>query len=378
MKKLLFLLTMSLLHSSLSLPAREVRFFLGAYTDPGQTGGVKSPGLFVGTLDTETGRLGPVCPSGEAENPTFVALSPDGKFLYAALERKQGAVAAFRVNPNGSLAFLNELPAGGAGTCHVSVAGGHVFAANYGGASLACFATAPDGSLKERTALIPLTGGVPHPRRRQQQSYGHAMCPDRVGRFVYGCDLGADQVLCFKLDAASGNLEPNGKAELSPGAGPRHLAFSARGDFAYVCNELDSTVTVLACDAEKGQLTVIQTLSLLRDGEGTAGYATAEILLHPNGKWLYVSNRDCANKGRDTIAVLAVGPDGRLTKAAVVPAGIPFPRSFDLDPSGKWIVVASQTAHRIAVLKVDPATGIPEPAGPCAEVPAPVCVLFAR
>jgi 6-phosphogluconolactonase len=138
---------------------------------------------------------------------------------------------------------------------------------------------------------------------------------------------------------------------------------------------LNSTVTAFACDA--GRLVALQTISILPEGLDAAGFGTAEIVLHPNGRWLYVSNRDTSHAGRDGITVLAVAPDGRLRCVETVPAQVQMPRSFDLDPSGRWLVVASQTDHRLAVLRIDPATGKLEPTKERAEVSEPVCVLFA-
>ena len=381
MQRFLSFLIMSILTQS-AFPAegREARFYLGTYTHPAQPGSVKNPGIYVGGIDVETGRLGSLRAAGEAENPSFLALSPDGKFLYAAVEHSKGAAAAFRVEPGGSLTSLNELPAGGAGTCHVSVdaTGRSVFAANYNAGSLVAFRTAPDGTLEKQTALIPLKGSGPHPKR-QTQSFGHSIYADPANRFVYGCDLGSDQIWCFKLDAAAGTLTPNDPpaGKVPPGSGPRHLAFNPRGDFVYVCNELNSTVTTFSCQAEKGILTPLQTVSLLSKGMDVAGFGTAEIIMHPSGRWLYISDRDTTNAGRDVIAVFAIAPDGLLSHVQTAPAQVKCPRGFAIDPSGRWLVVAGQVDHRIAVLKINQGDGKLEPTDQTAEVPAPVCVIFA-
>ncbi|MEI6033556.1 MAG: lactonase family protein [Verrucomicrobiae bacterium] len=356
---------------------REARFYLGTYTSPARTGLLKSSGIYVGGIDLETGRFSPVRAAGECDNPSFLALSPDGRSLYAAAERSEGAVAAFHVGDGGDLTLLNELPTGGGGTCYVSVdaTGRSVFAANYSGASFAAFDVTPSGALVRRTALIPLGGSGPH--RRQAQSFAHAIDADRANRFVYGCDLGSDTIWCLKPDAASGGLSVNDPIEgkVPAGSGPRHLAFSARGDFAYVCNELSSTVTVFACQAENGALTQIQTVPLLPEGTDAAGFGAAEIAIHPAGKWLYVSDRDTTNEGRDFIAAFSIASDGRISCLGRAPT-VRHPRSFAIDPSGRWIVVAGMTDHKIATMKINAETGALEPTGQQAEVPAPTCVIF--
>lgn len=357
---------------------REARFYLGTYTNAARTGLLKSSGIYVGGIDLETGRFSPLRAAGECENPSFLALSPDAKSLYAAVERSEGAVAAFHVEDGGGLTRLNELPTGGAGTCYVAVdaTGRSVFAANYGGASLVAFQVAPSGSLVQPTALVPLSGSGPH-ARRQSQAFGHAMDADPANRFVYGCDLGSDKIWCLKWDAAAGALAPNDPpaATVPPGSGPRHLAFSARGDFVYVCNELNSTVTVFACQPENGALKPIQTVSLLSEGVDAAGFGTAEIAIHPTGRWLYVSDRDTTNAGRDFIAVFAIDPDGRLSCVEKAPT-VKHPRNFAIDRSGRWMVIAGQTDHAIAAMKINAETGTLELTDQQSEVPAPTCVIF--
>ena len=367
-------------HFVASTSCPEARFYIGTYTNPAQTGLLKSTGIYVCGLDLETGRLSPVRAAGTTENPSFIALSPNGKFLYAAVERPEGAVAAFRVEAGGGLALLNEVPASGAGTCHVSTdaTGRFVFAANYGGAGLVAFQTALDGSLEKQTAFVPLSGSGPNPVR-QTQSFGHSIYQDRTHRFVYACDLGSDHVWVYQWDAGRGTLTPNDPAagDLPAGSGPRHLAFNAQGTFVYVCNELNSMVTAFECQADKGMMKPIQTVSLLGEGMDVAGFGTAEIVVHPSGQWLYVSNRDITNNGRDFIAVLAIAPNGQLTLVEKVSAQVKHPRSFDIDPSGRWLVVAGKADHRIAVLKINTETGTLEATAQSAEIPAPTCILFA-
>lgn len=369
MKLLIPLLFSAML--SAAAHAADARFYLGTYTNKDG----KSKGVYVGTLDTETGKLGPVKLAGEAKSPSFVALSPNGKYLYACAEGSSGTVIAFSVNADGTLQKLNEGDTGGGGACHVWVdaTGGTVFAANYGGGSIAAFRTKPDGSIGERSAFVQYTGTGGDPRR-QKEPHAHSIYTDAANKFVYSPDLGTDSVWIFKLDAATGKLTPtdppSGKAP--PASGPRHLAIHPNGKFAFVCNEMSMTATAFSRNAETGALKEIETVSTLPPNTDTKGLSTAEIFCHPNGKFLYVSNRT-----HDTIAVFSIADDGKIKLIENAPAGVKVPRGFALDPSGKWLVAGGQNDNRIAVHKIDPSTGKLTLTSESAEVGAPVCVLFA-
>lgn len=350
--------------------AADATFYLGTYTKSG-----KSKGIYVGKLDTATGKLGAVELAGEAKSPSFVALSPNQKFLYASIEDGGGAVGAFAVGADGKLTTLNTMPSGGAGACHVWVdaTGKNVLTANYGGGSIAVFQTRADGSLAERTAFVQFEGSGPD-ARRQEKPHGHAIYTDAANKFVYACDLGTDNVWTFKFDADKGTLSPANPAagKVPPGAGPRHLALHPNGKFAYVNNEMALSVTAFSRDTTTGALTVLHTLPTVPEGTERKGLSTAEIFTHPTGKWLYVSNR-----GHDTIAVYAIGTDGKLAVVEYAPAQVKVPRGFGIDPTGRWLITAGQNDDRIAVLKIDPATGKLSATDQSAEVGSPVCVLFA-
>jgi 6-phosphogluconolactonase len=354
-----------------SAHSREAVFYLGTYTN-----NTASKGIYRCSLDLDSGKLGPVSLAIEAKNPTFLALAPNGKFLYAAMEAESGAVGGFAVESDGSLRPLNIQASGGGGACHVSVdgPGRHVFVANYGGGNIACLPIQSDGSLGGKTAFEQFTGSGPHPTR-QKKSFAHAIYSDATDRFVYACDLGADKVWSFQFDKEKGTLTrtdpPAGS--VPPGSGPRHLAFHPNGRFAYANNEMGLSVTAFARDPATGILTTLQTIPTTADKSGPIdGVTTSEIVCHPSGKWLYVSSR-----GDDIIAVYAISEDGHLTLLENVPAGVEIPRGMALDPSGKWIVAAGQKDNSIAVLKIDQQTGKLIPTGERAEVGAPVSVTFA-
>ncbi|XHR30836.1 MAG: lactonase family protein [Chthoniobacteraceae bacterium] len=371
MKPLLFFLFLSST-MVLNAHAHEARFFIGTYNTP------DTPGIFSGTLDTDSGRLSALCPASrpeDAQAPSFLALSPDGRFLYACLERKEGAVAAFRVESGGALAFLNVQPSGGAATCHVSASEKRVFAASYSSGSFAVFERNGDGSLQPHGARIELSGSGPNPRR-QAHSFAHSLYPVDGGAFVYGCDLGGDKIECYR--GGEGNLTSIGPARTPAGAGPRHLAFSGDGKFVYCCNELASSLSVFSRDPKSGALSPLQTLPVLPEGEALGDYSAAEIALHPGGGWLYVSIRDTAKKGRDRIAVFKIDAGGLPKAVELAASPVRSPRGFDIDPTGRWLLVAGEADHRLALLAIDAQIGTLSPSGACLELHAPVCVLFAR
>ncbi len=364
------LLPFFLLVSTVALAA-DVPFYLGTYTKPG-----KSEGIYFGRLDTETGRLGPVVLAGKAVNPSYVALSPDGRHLYSTTEENGGAVAAFAVSADGRLTLLNTSATGGTGTCHVWVdaAGRNVLSADYSSGTVASMPVKADGSLGERTGFAKLEGSGPDPKR-QARAYAHGIYSGLADKYAYVCDLGSDKVWTFRFDAARGALTPAAPpfASVPPGGGPRHLALHPSGNFAYVNNEMGLTVTAFARDAATGALTALETVPTLPAGTDTVGVTTAEIFCHPTGKWLYVSNR-----GHDSIATYSIAADGRLHFLEAAPAQVKVPRGFAIDPNGRWLITAGQDDHKIAVLKIDSATGRLTPTGHTAEVGSPVCVLFAR
>ena len=341
-------------------------FYIGTLTDHSA-----GRGIYLGCIDTATGKLGALTLAAGAKNPNFLALSPDRQFLFAALS---DTVGSFQVRSDGALKPLNERPSGGGGPCHVSFdgTGRHVFVANYDGGNIASFAVGPEGLIGERTALIQFAGSGPDPRR-QTKSYAHSAYVDPQNKFVYSCDLGSDSVWIFKFRAGQGalaSLDPPA-AKVPPGSGPRHLAFHPGGKFVYVVNEMGVSVTVFARDAAGGALTALETVPTLPAGTPTQGVTAAEICCHPSGKWLYVSNR-----GSDTISVFAIASNGRLTLRQNTSSVAKFPRSFAIDPTGQWLITAGQQDNRIAVLKIDQATGRLTATDQSAAVGVPVCVLF--
>jgi 6-phosphogluconolactonase len=360
--------------STLALAAtgERVRVYVGTYTDG------TSRGIYRFDFDPATGSMSEPVLAVETKNPSFLALHPSGRFLYAVGEissfegQKTGAVSAFAVEARtGDLVLLNQQASEGAGPCHLVVdrEGRNVLVANYGGGTVAVLPIDADGRLKKATSVRVHEGSGPN-QARQQKPHAHGIYLDAAERFALSPDLGADRVFVYRFDAANGTLLPHSAAPLDPGSGPRHLAFDPGGRHAYVINELLSTITAFSYDGAKGALAPRQTVSTLPAGfTGTSW--TAEVEVSRDGRFVYGSNR-----GDDSLAVFSVeASTGRLSAAGHAPAGGSYPRHFTIDPTGRWVLAAHQNSGTIAVLKIDPATGVPALTGAAAKVDKPVCLL---
>jgi 6-phosphogluconolactonase len=315
------------------------------------------------------------------ENPSFVALSPNRHFLYAVNEvqkyqgQASGGVSAFSVETRtGKLTFLNEVPSRGADPCYISLdkSGKFVLVANYTGGNVAVFPIQPDGRLGEATGFVQHAGAGPI-HDRQEGPHAHWIEVTSDNRYAVVADLGLDELLVYHFDAAKGLLAPNEPpfAKTEPGAGPRHLAFHPDGKHAYVVNELGSTVNAFSFDAKTGTMHSEQTISTLP--AGFSGHNdTAEIEAHPNGKFVYASNR-----GHDSIAVFAVdAKTGKLKLIEDVPTQGKTPRNFQIDPAGARLFVANQESGNIVAFAINPKTGHLTPTGETVRVPNPVCIKF--
>jgi 6-phosphogluconolactonase len=352
--------------------ARPVTVYVGTYTDG------TSRGIYRLTFDPAAGTMTKPVLAAETKNPSFLALHPSGRFLYAVGEvssfegAKTGAVSAFAIDAKtGDLNLLNQHPSEGTGPCHLVVdrPGRNVLVANYGGGTVAVLPIGEDGRLKPASSVRAHEGSGPT-KGRQEKPHAHGISLDAAERFAFSPDLGADRVFVYRFDAAKGSLEPHGSAALDPGAGPRHLAFHPDGKHLYVVNELLSTVTAFAYDAEKGALAPLQTVSALPAGFSGTSWA-AEVAVSPDGRFVYASNR-----GDDSLAVFRVDAStGRLSPAGRAPVGGKNPRHFTIDPTGRFILAAHQGSGMIVVLRIDPASGLPALTGATVELDKPVCLL---
>jgi 6-phosphogluconolactonase len=353
----------------------KMRVYIGTYT------GEKSKGIYLSTLDLASGKLSAPEVAAELVSPSFLAIHPSGKYVYAVGEiadfqgKKAGAVSALAVDPHsGKLKLINQQPSGGGGPCHVSVdpRGICVLAANYGGGSVCSFPVGADGSLKEGGSVIQHKGSSVN-EKRQKEPHAHSINVGPQGKYAFAADLGLDQVLVYKLNAAHGTLEVNDPphAKVAPGSGPRHFAFHPSGKFAYVINELANTVVAFEYNPHHGSLTEIQSISTLpKDFTGTS--YCAEVVVHPSGKFLYGSNR-----GHNSIAVFSIDEKtGKLTATSHQGEGIKTPRGFAVEPTGKYLLVGNQDAGSVIVFAIDQHTGALKPTDSKIEVGSPVCVRF--
>ena len=372
----LILATLTILsasHATAAPPESSgIAVYLGTYTGP------KSKGIYLSRLDLTSGKLSAPILAAETEQPSFLALHPNRRFLYAVNEtgggrRGTGQVTAFAIEADGKLKQLNQQPSRGSAPCHLVIdrTGKTLLLANYGGGSVAAFPLAADGLLGASTGFIQHTGSSTNPQR-QKEPHAHSINLDAANRFAVAADLGLDKVLVYRFDAAKSTLEPNEppSASVKAGSGPRHFAFHPKGRNADVINELASTVTAFEYDSAKGVLKELQNLSTLpRDFSGTS--YTAEVQVHPSGKFLYGSNR-----GHDSIAVFAIEANGSLRYIENTLTGGSTPRNFGISPDGKYLLAANQKSDNVVVFRIDSKSGRLTSTGHSLEVPSPVCVKF--
>jgi 6-phosphogluconolactonase len=340
-------------------------------------------GLSVAHFDSDTGVLSKPALVVEAAAPAFFVIHPDGRHLYACNSNDFArgftgeTISAFSIDPQtGRLTLINQQSSGGADPSYITLdaTSRYVLNANYKGGSIAVIKLNPDGSLGERTAVIQHHGSSIDPKR-QTQPYAHCIRIDPTNRFALVADLGLDRLFVYRFNAQDGSLQPNDPpfAKVSPGAGPRHLAFDPRGRYVYLINEMASTIVTFAWDSKRGVLTERQTLSTLpEDFQGTS--QCAEILVHPNGKYVYGSNR-----GHDSLAVFAVDArTGQLRLVEHVATQGRTPRNFAFDPSQQWMIVTNHGSDNAMVFRVDAETGRLTPQGQPVGIVYPFGIGFLK
>lgn len=352
----------------LCLAQTDWTMYVGTYTSG------SSKGIYAYKYQPSTGKLTPLGLAAESSNPTFLAVHPNQRFLYAVNENNTGMVSAFAIDAATSkLKPLNQVSSKGSGPCHLSVdkTGKWLFVANYNSGSVAAFPIKMDGSLGDASASFQHSGKSVN-AERQSGPHAHVATISPDNRFVWVCDLGLDEVLSYRIDAAKG-MTPNDPpfAKVEPGAGPRHVVFRADSKFAYVEDEMGASVTVFSYDAAKGTMRQVQVISTLPVGY-TGTKSGAEIALHPSSKFLYTSNR-----GHDSIAIFKVdGAKGTLTGAGTVPTEGKTPRNFAIDPTGNYLFAGNQDSNSMVTFKIDQQTGALTPTGDKYELGAPVSIVF--
>jgi len=399
----LFFLGLSLA-TFLSVPARaqDGDFFLyvGTYTGfkyvhHSRTYGVgesHSKGIYVSRFHAATGELSEPELAAEMINPSFLTISPNHKFLYAVSEDPYSVgppldhasyVSAFAIAPaTGHLRLLNTVPTSGTSTCFISMdkSGKYVLMSNFGSGSTSVIRVRDDGSLGELTAFMQDVGRSVNPSI-QNEPHTHSVVVSPDNRYAIVSDLGIDKVLIFRFDAETGALSPPNApfATVYPGAGPRHFTFDPSGRFGYQLSEMGGTVDVFAWDPEHGRLTPVQRAQTIPH-DFFGDNHSAEIEVHPSGKFLYESNRRTQGetvRGPETIGVFAIDPkDGTLTPVEQVLSGGIMPRNFDIDPTGNFLLAANQITNNIAIFRIDASSGRLAPTGKELKVDTPVCLKF--
>ncbi|MFM7180650.1 MAG: lactonase family protein [Verrucomicrobiales bacterium] len=368
----LFLATTPLLQSA------TVDAWIGTFAEG------ENAGAYRAKFDTETGKLSAPERVAKVDRAGFLALSSDGSHavttanLQADGEKKpSGHVVVWRMKDDAPWEEVARAVTGG-GVCHVSFTadGKTVLAANYGGGSVASFAFNKESGSLRRVSLIEHKGQGPH--ERQKEAHAHAFVPLPGGRHAAAPDLGCDAVVVYEIDAGASFVREVSRASTPPRAGPRHLAVGTDNKTIFVVNELDQTVGVFDWSAEEGKLKPLHVAAGRPDNLPVDGLTSAEIRVHPGGKFVYSSTRDLTDQGRDFITVFSVGSDRKLQAIQHVPAGVKIPRNFAISPDGKWLLAGGQASNTIQVHRIDPETGKLSPSGEPVACPAPVCFVFGK
>ena len=356
--------------------AGDTLVYVGTYTG----GKSASRGIYVFKLQTsglevsQNITLVPLGLAAETSSPSFIEIDANRRLLFAVNEDAKGMVSSFSIGPDGKLTPINQVSSKGAGPCHLVLdkESRHLLVSNYNDGSVAVIPVDPDGKLGEATDVKQHSGKSVHPKR-QTGPHAHCTTLDPANAFAFVCDLGIDKVMVYKFDVKQGKLSAAEPAfvALKPGAGPRHMVFRPDGKFAYVINELNSTITAFAYDAATGALKEIETVTTLPgyyDGPNT----TAEIGMHPSGKFLYASNR-----GNESVVLFTVDAEkGTLTWVEEQNTGGKTPRHFGIEPSAKHMAIVNQDSDTVLASRIDKDNGRLKPSGVFAKCPTPACAVF--
>ncbi len=358
--------------------ADRYRVYIGTYTRGDST----SKGVYFSEFDTDTGKLSKPSLAAELDNPSFLAVHPQQQWIYAVNEisegagRGRGAVTALRINADGTLTKINHQPTDGGAPCHCNVdaTGTNLLIANYGGGNVSVYPIAKDGSLQPMSCNIQHEGSSSD-NDRQKAPHAHSINLSSDNKFAYAADLGIDKIMIYQFNPETHMLSAATPpaALVTPGGGPRHFSIHPSGQFAYTNNEMTLVVTAFQRNKEDGGLTSIQEISTIPKGyEGRK--STAECLVHPTGKFLYVSNR-----GHETITVFTIDQEtGLLTYVENEPTGGNEPRNFFVDPTGKWLLAENQNSDSVFVFSIDQKTGELTKTGDSITVGKPVCIRMVK
>ncbi len=359
-------------------PLSDYFVYVGTFTAPPTPPEPPRPstskGIYVYAFLAATGQLTPLGIAAETFSPSFLAVHPNHRFLYAVVNRVSGGVRSYAIDSKtGKLTLLNEVASHGDNPCYLEAdrQGEDILVANYTSGRVAVLPIKPDGRLGEATAVVQHAGSSIDPKR-QQGPHAHMISTSRDDRFALASDLGLDKIFIYRFDAERGSLQASDPAfaALKPGSGPRHFCFHPSGKFVYVVSEMASTVSVFGFDHASGNLTPLQTVSTLPPDFAKENTG-AEIEAHPNGRFLYASNR-----GMNSIVTFAIDPEkGTLTQVAQTSTGGKGPRAFEIDPAGSFLFAANQVSENVAIFRIDPSSGRLTPIGQF-NVPAPATIKF--
>jgi 6-phosphogluconolactonase len=369
--------TALLLIAASMLNAQDWIAYIGTYTQGA------SRGIYSLRYDPASGKLTPIGLAAQTVSPSFLAVHPNGRTLYAVNESRRyngngnsGSVSAFTIDfKTGELTPINTVPSLGADPCHLAFdrTGRWLFVANYSGGSIAVFPVQDNGALGEATQVVQREGSSKADPVRQEAPHAHSVDVSPNNRLLYVSDLGNDEIVVYDFDASTGKLTQRSTTALKPGSGPRHIAFSRDRRYLYSFQELTASVVTFRHDDATGRLEELQTISTLPKGF-TGAKSGAEIAVDPSGMFLYASNR-----GHDSIAIFSIDAEqGRLTAAGHVSTQGKTPRHFAIDPEGKHLIAANQEPGNLTVFSINPETGALTPTGEPLNIPMPVCVLFVR
>lgn len=372
-KLLLFCLSLALAAPFAS--AEHYTVFVGTYTDKG------AQGIYAYRFDTAAGKLTPIGVAAHTDNPSFLTISKDHKYLYAVNENPdikgpyKGGVSAYSIDPKtAKLTLINRVPSKGNAPCYLSLdhTGRMLMVANYYSGTVTAYPIQANGGIGASTFFVELKGSGPD-KDRQDMAHAHETKVSPDNRFVIVPDLGSDKLWIYSIDPAVAQLHPAAKpfASVHAGFGPRHITFHPNGRWAYSLSELSGQVTGFHYDTPTGGLTEFQSISALAP-DFKAHNQSAEIQIHPNGRFLYASNR-----GPDTISLFLIDPvTGKLTAGERMSSGGKEPRNFEIDPTGTYVLSANQISGDIVTFRIDQKTGHLTPTGDKVQLSEPVDMIF--
>lgn len=355
-------------------PPKELFFYVGTYTTDSE-----SKGIYLFKMNSESGKIENIAVIEDVINPSFLAIDKTNNCLYSVNEisdyegTNSGSISAFKINPlTKNLTFLNKKSSRGANPCYITFAekNNFILTANYTGGSIALHSVDNTGALTDASDVVQHEGSSINPKR-QNEPHAHSINLDNENKYAYAVDLGIDEIITYTIGTNNGKLIANNKTGIEPGAGPRHFTIHPNGKFAYIINELNNTVISFSVNSADGSLNKIETYSTLPEDFGGTSYC-ADIHIHPNGKFLYGSNR-----GHNSIVIYKINEEnGRLTRTGFEPTQGNWPRNFTIDPTGNFLLAANQKSNNITVFLINKTTGLLDYTGISETVPSPVCLLF--